>query len=58
VLTKEQFEAWQKYFKCCVEFNELFLKCAEHDFTEIKMLEKWRDKNYKEMERLRKIWQG
>lgn len=52
---KEQFEAFQKYMELAVEFQELFLEASKHGFVYLKPLEEWRDKNWRELERLRKI---
>jgi hypothetical protein len=53
--SKEQFEAYQKYVKLVVEFEKLWLEASKTGFVNIKPLEEWRDKNWKEEERLRKI---
>jgi len=53
---KRKFEAFLEYMKLATEFEALWLEASKHEFVYLKPLEDWRDKNWKEMERLRKIW--
>jgi hypothetical protein len=52
---KEQFEAFQKYMKLANEYEKLWVEASKYGFVDIKPLEEFRDKNWKELERLRKI---
>jgi hypothetical protein len=52
---EEQFEACRKYMVLAVEFEGLWIEASKNGFVNLKPLEDWRDKNWKEMERLRKI---
>lgn len=52
---KEQFEAFLKYMKLANENEKLWIEASKNGFEYIKPLEEFRDKNWKEMERLRKI---
>jgi hypothetical protein len=52
---KEQFEAFQKYMALLNENEKLWLEASKYGLVDIKPLEEFRDKNWREMERLRKI---
>jgi hypothetical protein len=53
--SKEQLEAYQKYLKLMEEFEKLWKESIKYGLVDIRPLEEWRDKNWREVERLRKI---
>ena len=52
---KEQFEAFKKYMELADENQKLWHEASKNGFENLKPLEEFKDKNGKEMERLRKI---
>jgi hypothetical protein len=52
---KEQFEAFKQYMVLANEFEKLWIEASKNAFDNLRPLEDWRDKNWKEMERLRKV---
>lgn len=52
--TKEEYEAFQEFLKLANEFNKLFLEAAKYCFVDLRPLDEWRTKNWKEVERLLK----